>query len=83
MQADHVPTELAEAIRLTILDKLIGQKIYYSDTMADLVKRHCPQVFEMAEARGFQFVPNGEKEPLMKMPPDLRWEIVKRADTLH
>lgn len=67
-----------DRVRTVIMDKLIGKPIYHSDTMKDLIDRNCPEVYEIAKAGGYAFVPDETKEPLLKSPPDLRYDMVRQ-----
>lgn len=70
-----IPQELADTISATVVNAVVGKPIYHSDTMKDLVNRHCPEVYDMAKQAGCEFVPDDTEEPLLTRPPDLRWEI--------
>lgn len=76
---ETVPREVADSIRAMVLGAVVGKPIFYSDTMKDLINRHCPEVYDVAEAAGCEFVPDSTEEPLLKRPPDLRWEIKRRT----
>jgi len=58
---------------------LAGKPIFYSDTMADLVDRHCPEVYEMADEAGYRFLPSNDKEELMVTPPEFWFDIIRKT----
>jgi len=58
----------------------VGQNVYYSDTLKDLVDRHCPDIYDMAKDAGFKFIPSTNKEDLVSKPPDLRFDVIRVAE---
>lgn len=55
-----------------------GKPVFYTDSLTDLVRRHCPDIYEMAAEAGFKFLPSTDPKQLEQRPPDLRFAIVRR-----
>lgn len=73
--------ELLVDIVAIIQRAFVGKPIFYSDHMECLVKRHCPEVFSIADEAGFMFVPSTDKDELAETPPDFRFDIVRKTET--
>jgi hypothetical protein len=77
------PPEYAQEITSHIVCALVGKPIIFSDTMKDLVRRHCPEVYDMVASAGYTLIPDERKEPLLQKTPEFNWHIVKAAPALH
>lgn len=60
-------------------NSIAGKTIFYGDSLGDIVRRHCPDVFEMAVRRGFRFVPNPESAWLEQIPVQIWFDIVREG----
>ena len=54
---------------------ITGKPVFYSDSLTDLVRRHCPDIYAMAEDEGFSFSPSDSKDELLQSPPDIRFDV--------
>lgn len=68
--------DLMVRVAIGLQEAIVGKPIFYSDTLVDLVKRHCPHLYEMCEAEGYYFLPSDSKEELMERPPAIWFDIV-------
>lgn len=72
-------SDLYVTIVSTLQHKLAGQAIFYADHLGDLVGRHCPELYDIADKAGFRFVPSSDKHELMQKPPDIRFDIIRKT----
>lgn len=56
---------------------ITGKPAYYSDSLVDLVRRHCPDIYAMAEEGGFRFIPSSNKDELLQSPIDIRFDVLR------
>ena len=59
---------------------ITGKKILFSDSMVDIVKRHCPDIYQFAADRGFRFIPSDDKDELVKRPPNICFDILAMTE---
>jgi hypothetical protein len=71
--------ELYGKIAGSIQNALTGQNIFYSDSLVDLIRRHCPDVYDIAQEAGFVFVPSNDKDDLTKQPPEIWFDVVRES----
>lgn len=72
--------ELYIEISTHLQHSLTGHNIFYSDSLKDLVKRHCPELYDIANEAGYIFIPSDDKEELMANPPEFWFDIVEKSD---
>jgi hypothetical protein len=58
---------------------ITGKTIWYSDNLAYLVKRHCPEIYEIAKEAGFRFLPSKDANELTHKPPHISFDVVRDA----
>jgi hypothetical protein len=63
-------------VATTLQHSITGQPIFYSDTLVDMVKRHCPQLYDICRAEGYSFIPSDSKDELMESPPSVWFDII-------
>lgn len=66
-------------IATTLQHSLTGKKIFFSDHLGDLVNRHCPQLYDIADQAGFRFIPSNDKGELLHKPPQFWFDIVRKT----
>jgi hypothetical protein len=68
--------ELFTMVATTLQHSITGQPIFYSDTLSDLVKRHCPHLYDICRSEGYSFIPSDNKDELMENPPSVWFDII-------
>lgn len=69
--------ELYIRICTTLQHALTGQPVYYSDSLVDLVRRHCPEIHDIAAEEGCEVVVNDDQKLMTLEPPDIRFDVIK------
>lgn len=64
-------------ISSTLQFALSGKPVFYTDSLADLVNRHCPELYDLAEENGFRFIPSNDMSELEQTPPDIRFDVIR------
>jgi len=64
-------------VSTTLQHAITGKPIFYSDSLVDLVNRHCPELYEICSDAGFRFVPSNSKDELMESPPSIWFDIIE------
>lgn len=54
-----------------------GKPVLRGDALVNIVDRHCPEIYQMALDKGFQFIPSRNTAALEQIPPDLRFNVVR------
>ncbi len=70
-------------IATTLQFAIVGKAIFFSDTLADIVRRHCPEIYQIAEEAGYRFIPSDDKDDLMQVPPNIRFDILRNSAVLN
>ena len=73
-------SDLYVTILSTLQNKLAGKPIYYSDHLGDLVNRHCPELYTIADDAGFRFVPSDDKGELTQNPPQFWFDVIRKDE---
>jgi hypothetical protein len=76
------PPELLHRVQSELLGNLSGKGIFGGDRLPDLVRRHCPHIFGIAEAQGFEVVvdlPENTHEALRASPCRIALKIRRRV----
>jgi hypothetical protein len=68
--------DLMVEVSIALQESIVGKPIFYSDSLADLVKRHCPHLYDVCEQEGYYFIPSNDKNELMEKPPAIWFDIV-------
>lgn len=80
-EARHAIRECGPDLYVRIATRLqhaiTGQPVFHSDSLVDLVKRHCPDLYAMAKKEGYRFVPSDDKEAFLKTPIDIRFDVIR------
>ena len=64
-------------ISTTLQHAITGQLFRSTDSLADLVDRHCPEIYEIAAEAGFRFVPNTDPKFLQQQPTEIWFDVVR------
>jgi hypothetical protein len=68
--------DLFTEVATTLQHAITGKPVFYSDSLVDLVKRHCPQLHDICRAQGYSFIPSNSKDELMEKPPAIWFDII-------
>jgi hypothetical protein len=68
-------TELYIELCTALQDAITGKPVFCGDSLADLVRRHCPDIYAMARKGGFKFVPSLEPRDLESTPPQIWFDV--------
>jgi hypothetical protein len=71
--------ELYIRICTTLQHAITGQPAYYSDSLVDLIRRHCPEIHEIAAEERCEIVASGDTKLLACHPPEIRFDVLKAA----
>lgn len=63
----------------TLQHSLVGKNIFYSDHLGDLVNRHCPELYDIADQAGFRFVPSSDAGELTQKPPQIWFDLIRKT----
>lgn len=72
--------ELYIKISTDLQHAITGKPVFYSDSLVDLVRRHCPQLYDLAKDNGYQFVPSDDTACFMKQPLDIRFDVIRSGE---
>jgi hypothetical protein len=73
--------ELLMRLSTTLQFAITGKPVWYSDNLADLVKRHCPEIYDIAKEAGFRFIPSTDAADLTYKPPRIWFDVIRDAQT--
>lgn len=69
--------ELEIKLSMTVQHAITGQTVWYSDSLTDLVNRHCPEVYDIAKEAGFVFIPSSDPSELTYKPPRIWFDVIR------
>jgi hypothetical protein len=69
--------DLYVKICTTLQHAITGKSVLGGDSLADLVQRHCPELYDMAAESGFRFEPNTDPAFLEQSPPQVWFDVVR------
>jgi len=72
--------EFAQELANKLQFAITGHPIWYSDSLVDLVNRHCPDIYDMAKEAGFRFVPSSDAAELTHKPPRIWFDVIRNTD---
>lgn len=58
---------------------ITGKPVYLTESLVDLVNKHCPHLYDLAEEKGFKFVPSDDASLFEQHPIDIRFDIIRIA----
>lgn len=78
----HVPViecdkELLGKLSTKLQFAITGKTVFFTDSLVDLVKRHCPEIYDMAKEAGFRFVPSSDSSELEQFPPRIWFDVIR------
>jgi hypothetical protein len=71
--------ELYVRICTTLQHAITGKPVFYSDSLVDLVRRHCSEIHDIAAEEGCEVVASNDSRLLTHEPIDIRFDILKVA----
>jgi hypothetical protein len=69
--------DLYVKICTTLQHAITGKSVLAGDSLAELVQRHCPELYDIAAEAGFRFEPNTDPEFLEQSPPRVWFDVVR------
>ena len=69
--------ELLLDIAMTLQGALVGKPVMYGDKLHDLIKRHCPELYDQVKDEGFILIPSDNKDDLKKVPPQIWFDVIR------
>lgn len=71
--------KLLQKLSTTLQFAITGKPVFYSDHLADLVNRHCPELYDIAKEAGFRFIPSTDAAELTHKPPHIWFDVVRET----
>lgn len=66
-------TKLATHLQFAIS----GKPVFFTDSLADLIARHCPDIYQLALDKGYRFVPSTNPKDLEAKPPRINFDVIR------
>ena len=69
--------DLYVKICTTLQHAITGKSVLAGDSLAELVQRHCPELYDIEADAGFRFEPNTDPAFLEQQPPQVWFDVVR------